>query len=251
MNPTALAHRLHDARLRRRPIGRLTDEVPLDEELAYRIQAEGIRLRLEDGERIVGAKLGFTSRAMRRAMGVDHPNYGILTDAMACTSPVSPSTFIHPKVEPEIAFLLEADLGPHATTADVLAATAAVAPCLEIVDSRFRDFSFTALDNIADDSSAAGFVLGPRVPVPEDLRLVGVVLEVDGEVAATAAGAAAADHPATAVAWAARRLAAAGTPLEAGMLVISGGLTAPVDLVPGRRVRCIVDRIGTVELREE
>ncbi len=251
MNAAALAAELHEARLQRRTVARITDRVEgFTAADGYAVQREGIALRVAAGERIVGAKLGFTSAAMREAMGVAEPNYGILTDAMVLPDgEVDLGELIHPKAEPEIAFVLGSGLGPHPSAAGVLSATDHVMACLEVVDSRFDGFSFLAADNIADDSSAGLVVLGDPVDLPADLRTVGVVLEVDGELAATAAGAAVLDHPAAAVAWAARRLAAEGRAVEPGTLVISGGLTRPVDLRPGMVVRCTIDRVGTVELR--
>ncbi len=246
---TTFAKELHEARLAGVPLATLTSREPgFTRESAYAVQAAGIETRLAEGETIVGGKLGFTSLAMQRAMGVDSPNYGWLTDAMLIHDrTVRLKSFIHPKVEPEIAFLLSSDLGPAATKEDVLAATGAVMPCLEVVDSRFLGFRFEAYDNIADNSSAGAVVLGAADADPDgiDLRTCGVVLTVDGEVAFTAAGAAALDHPAAAVAWMARAVAHSSRPLRAGDIVISGGLTAPVDLAPGRHVRVDIDHIGS------
>lgn len=214
---------------------------------AYAIQEAGIGLRLADGEQIVGGKLGFTSRAMQSYMGVDHPNYGWLTDAMIIHDRVVPlDQLIHPKVEPEIAFLLAEDLTPPVTAADVLAATAGVMACLEVVDSRFIDFRFQALDNIADNSSAAMVAMGDPHPIGAiDLSLVGVVVYENGRLRFTAAGAAALDHPAAAVAWMANH---SPRPLTAGSVVISGGLTSPVDLHPGTVVTADFDRVGSITL---
>jgi 2-keto-4-pentenoate hydratase len=214
---------------------------------AYAIQEAGIQLRLENGERVIGGKLGFTSRAMQQAMGVDHPNYGWLTDAMLIHDGVVPlDQLIHPKAEPEIAFLLGADLPPPVSTEQALAATAAVLPCLEVVDSRYVDFRFRAFDNIADNSSAGFLALGAPSP-PDGLRLdlLGVTVWVDGALRFTAAGAAALDHPAGAVAWMANHCRRG---LKAGDLVISGGLTPPVDLPPGAVVTAEFDRIGAVNI---
>lgn len=248
MNHQAMAKQLHSARRERRPVAMLSEEHPdMDLDDAYRIQAAGIELRRADGERVVGGKLGFTSRAMQRAMGVSEPNYGWLTDAMLLDGPEVPlDSLIHPKVEPEIAFLLGADLRPPASAGSVLEATAAVMPCLEVVDSRYRDFRFGPLDNVADDSSAGLVAIGdPHQPAGLSLDRIGIVIERDGEVYATASGAAALDHPAAAVAW---MVNTAPEPLEAGHLVISGGLTAPVDLLPGTVVTADFDRIGSVML---
>ena len=134
-----LAKELHAARLDRATVSPLSERVDgLDREAAYRVQHAGMALRLSDGERLVGGKLGFTSRAMQRAMGVPTPNSGWLTDAMLVHDGVLRlDELIHPKVEPEIAFLLDDDLAPPVTATDVLAATSHVLPCLEAVDSRF------------------------------------------------------------------------------------------------------------------
>ncbi len=218
---------------------------------AYAVQAAGIKMRLSAGELIIGGKLGFTSKAMQRAMGVPTPNYGWLTDAMTRSGQISLDELIHPKVEPEIAFQLRADLDdPGAGASEVLAAAVAVAPCLEIVDSRFDGFRFGPLDNIADNSSSGQLVLGDWVDIPTDrLDLVGVVLSVDGDPVMTAAGAAALDHPAEAVAWMARAVSGSERPLMAGDIVISGGLTAPVDLADGQDVYLEIDRVGTCEFK--
>lgn len=247
----ALAAELQQARLERRVVPTLTGRDPeFSQADAYAVQAGGIAQRLAAGERIVGGKLGFTSRAMQQAMGVESPNYGWLTDAMLLIgSDVNLDELIHPKVEPEIAFTLGSDLGADASAADVLAATASIHACLEIVDSRFENFVFKPNDNIADNSSAGQVILGPAVELGDvELAMCGVVLFVDDEVADTAAGAAALDHPAAAVAWMARAVAATDRSLQAGDIVISGGLTSPVDLVPGRRVRVEIDRIGSADL---
>lgn len=245
----ALAGELHAARHGRRPVPTLTSRWPgLDERAAYAVQAHGIALREDDGEVVVGGKLGFTSEAMRRAMGVDHPNHGWLTDAMWLHDGVADlGRFIHPKVEPEIAFLLGDPLRAPVTAGDVRAATAAVMACLEVVDSRYVGFRFGPLDNIADNSSAGGVALGdPADPGRIDLRLAGVVVSVDGVVTSTAAGAAAHGDPAAAVAW---MVNTCGRPLQAGAVVISGGLTAPVDLRSGTTVTAELDRIGSVTVR--
>lgn len=242
---------LHAGRIRRSPIPTLTGRWPgLDRGDAYAVQAAGVELRRGDGERVVGGKLGFTSRAMQRAMDVHEPNYGWLTDTMLIHDrTVRLGELIHPKVEPEIAFLLDADLRPPVTAAQVLAATAGVMPCLEVVDSRYEGFEFAPLDNIADNSSAGRVVLGdPVAPAAVDLALVGCTVHVDGRLEHTAAGAAALDSPAAAVAWMANH---APEPLLAGHVVISGGLTSPVDLRPGRLVTATIDRLGTVSLRAE
>ena len=251
LDTAELAAVLHRARQGRSAVPTLTSRHP-DVTLAdaYAVQAAGIDLRLADGETLVGGKLGFTSAAMRRAMGVDSPNYGWLTDEMVLTDQhVDLDRFIHPKVEPEIAFRLAADVEAWTSVGDVLAATDAVAPCLEIVDSRYVDFRFRPLDNVADNSSAGAFVLGDWTELdadPFDLSTEECLVTVDGREHGRATGAAAHGHPAEAVAWMANHC---GRPLPAGSIVISGGLTAPVDLTPERVVTACFDRLGAVTLR--
>ena len=248
-----LAGRLDEARRSRTPIPRLTDDYPeLTEADAYAIADRGVSLRLDAGERVVGAKLGFTSAAMRQAMGVDSPNYGWLTDPMIVSDgQVSLGELIHPKAEPEIAFVLGEDLEGAAVSAhDVLSATAYVMPVIEVVDSRFSGFRFRELDNTSDNSSAGMVVLGRRATRPDfDLSRVGVVVTVNGELFQTSSGAAALGHPAASVAWLVRRLAGSGRGLQAGHLIISGGLTGPVDLLPGTSVVVEIDRLGSVSMR--
>jgi 2-oxo-3-hexenedioate decarboxylase len=249
----ALADILWRAARARTAIDPLTEtRGPLDEPAAYAVQDELVALRTAAGERVVGAKLGFTSAAMREQMGVDSPNWGWLTDAMVLTGEDLPlDAYIHPRVEPEICFVLGAALrGPAVTAAQVLEASAAIAPALEIVDSRYRDYRFTACDNIADNSSAAGVRVGPGVE-PGALRLdeVAVVLERDGEVVDRATGAAALGHPAEAVAWLANRLADAARALQPGDLVLSGGLTAATPVRRGERLVARFDGLGSVAVR--
>lgn len=245
-----LAGVLARAAAERRPLHPLTDiHAELTTADAYAIQRELVAARLAAGERIVGAKLGFTSRAMRVALGVDEPNHGWLTDRMLLgDAPLSLEQWVHPRVEPEIGFRLASPLrGPGVEPRDVLAATASAFPCLEVVDSRFHDYRFAAADNTADNSSAGGVRCGPDVSVDGlDLRLVGVVVTEDGDVVGTAAGAAALGDPAAAVAWLANRLAEAERALEAGDVVISGGLTAARPLRRASRVEASFDRLGSV-----
>ena len=245
------AEELHSARIARTTVATITSRWPyFSTSDAYAVQTHGIKRRISAGESIVGGKLGFTSQAMQRAMGVSSPNYGWLTDAMLRTHEIRLADLIHPKVEPEIAFTLSADLDDKsATAADVLAATRSVAACLEVVDSRYHGFSFLPNDNIADNSSAGHVVLGEAADSSTaDLKLVGVVVSVDDRVVHTAAGAAALGDPAAAVAWMARTVAGSLRPLRAGDIVISGGLTAPVDVSVGQRVCVQIDRVGTCSL---
>lgn len=254
MDAKEMAARLIEAEQARMEISPFSDLDPdVDVETAYAAQWAFVQSKLDAGERLVGAKLGLTSRAKQEAMGVAEPLYGWVTSGMiaAYGEPVDRSSLIHPRAEPEIAFLLGRDVTAPATVTSVLAATDAVFAAVDILDSRYRDFRFTLPDVVADNASAGRIVLGPQARRPAelaDLRLVGCVLRTGGEVAATAAGAATMGHPAAAVAWLANRLSSRGQHLSAGSVVLSGGLTAPVPLEPGTAITAEFDGLGSVEV---
>jgi 2-oxo-3-hexenedioate decarboxylase len=249
-----IARRLAAATQDRKAIAPFSDEDPdLDEATAYAAQWSGITARLAFGERLAGAKLGLTSRVKQQVMKVDRPLYGWVTSGMLLPygEPVELASFIHPRVEPEIAFRLGRDLTGPATVTDVLAATDEVFAAVDVLDSRYEDFRFRLADVIADNASAGAFLHGPRAVPPSDLgdlRLLGCVLRVDGEVVATAAGAATMGHPAASVAWLANRLVARDQHLSAGMVVYSGGLTEPVPLRTGSAVTAEFEGLGTIEV---
>ncbi|HTF55481.1 MAG TPA: fumarylacetoacetate hydrolase family protein [Pseudonocardia sp.] len=249
-NVTELAARLSKAVADRTAIEQLSDEAPdLDLATGYAVQ----RALREQAGPLAGWKLGVTSRAKQAQVGVSDPVYGFLAagNALDLGAPLKTGELIQPRAEPEIVFTMGRDLaGPHVTAAEVLDATAGVAVGVEILDSRYRDYRFTMADVVADNTSAARYVIGaPVPPAGIDLRLVGVVLEHNGEVVATASGSASLGHPAAAVAWLVRALAAEGEGLRAGEVVLSGGLTAAVPLASGDVVVASADRLGTVELR--
>jgi 2-oxo-3-hexenedioate decarboxylase len=249
------AARLLDAEARRQEVAPITDTVPgLSVEDGYAIQEALLARRLASGERIVGAKLGLTSRAKQRAMNVDEPCYAVLTDAMylPAEEPIRLGELIHPRVEPEIVLYLGEDLaGPGVTAQDALDATSAVCCGLEVIDSRYTDFRFSLADVVADNASSARFTLGPRRVDPRlvDLSLVGCLFEHDGNLVATAAGAAVLGHPAEAVARLANWLGRRGQRLRAGWAVLSGGLTDAVPLSPGSHVVATFGHLGRVGLR--
>jgi 2-oxo-3-hexenedioate decarboxylase len=235
-------------------IPQFTDVDPnIDVETAYAAQWEFVRSKLDAGHQLAGAKLGLTSRNKQEAMGLAEPLYGWVTSGMIADygEPIDRGSLIHPRAEPEIAFLLNRDVTAPATVTSVLTATEAVFAAVDILDSRYRDFRFALPDVVADNASAGRIVLGPQPQRPAklvDLRLIGCVFRSGGEVAATAAGAATMGHPAAAVAWLANRLGARGQSLRAGWLVLSGGLTAPVPLQPGTAVTAEFDGLGSLEV---
>ncbi|MFB6625582.1 2-keto-4-pentenoate hydratase [Streptomyces sp. NPDC056374] len=241
MNITALAEALDTAAREGRPLAG-GGSGPKDTDEAYAVQEALVARRLAHGERLTGFKLGFTSRAKMRQMGVSDLIHGRLTDRMAIPDGgrVDTSALIHPRVEPEVAFLLGDTLRPGG---DPMAAVAAVAPALEVIDSRYHGFRFSLPEVIADNTSAAGYAVGPW-SAPGDLDNLGVLLELDGRLAETGSTAAILGSPLRALA-AAARLAGA---LEPGTVILAGAATAAVPLPPGTHVRATVAGLGTVHL---
>jgi 2-oxo-3-hexenedioate decarboxylase len=238
----------------RKGIAQFSEEHPdIPVETAYAAQKAFVQSKLDAGETFVGWKLGLTSRNKQQAMGLDAPLYGRVTSGMLSSygEPVRLDRFIHPRVECEIAFLLARDVEAPATITSVLAATEVVFAAVDVLDSRYESFKFTLSDVVADNASAGAFYLGPIARRPdelEDLRLLGAVVRVDGDVAMTAAGAAVMGHPAASVAWLANQLRAEGEKLRAGQIVFSGGVTAPVPVVADRSVTFEFDQLGAIEI---
>ena len=221
---------------------------------AYAIQQKMLARRLAAGEKVVGKKIGVTSQAVMNMLGVFQPDFGWLTDGMVYNEgqAIPANTLIQPKAEGEIAFVLKKTLkGPGITAADVLAATEGVMACFEIVDSRIRDWKIKIQDTVADNASCGVFVLGDRLVDPRDVDLatVGMVLEKNGDIVATGAGAAALGHPANAVAWLANTLGAHGIALEAGEVVLSGSLGIMVPVAAGDNLRVTMGGIGGCSVR--
>lgn len=247
MNP--LAQRLEQAWTTGVPVVPLSESDGLTREDAYGVQHAWNAARVAAGERVVGRKIGLTSAAIRAQANVDEPDYGSLWGsrqhvAIGGRAEVAAHTFIAPRVEGELAFLLGADLGEGATPQGALAATEAVAVAIEIIDSRIQDWRLTIADTIADNASYGGFVLGPwsRETRHTDLGTVGMVMHQNGQVAATGVGVESFGHPARAVAWLARKLASFGEYLPAGSIVLSGALGRAPDVVQGDEVTlCITN----------
>jgi 2-oxopent-4-enoate/cis-2-oxohex-4-enoate hydratase len=235
----------------------LTDRTPaitIDE--AYRIQSVLNRLRVErDGERVIGTKIGVTSKAVQDMLGVHQPDFGFLFDAMqvpdGSTLSLSKLGLIQPRAEGEIAFVLRDALqGPGVTAEQVLDATAYVSPCFEIVDSRIRDWKIAIEDTVADNASCGVFVLGAdRVPPRAlDLAAVRMAIRKNGALAATGLGSAVQGHPAVAVAWLANTLGAFGIPFEAGEVILSGSLAPLLPAAAGDRFDLVLDGLGSASI---
>jgi 2-oxo-3-hexenedioate decarboxylase len=242
-----IAARLDDAARYARATAQLAE--PLTIEQAYQVQAASLGRRYARGEQRVGIKMGFTSRAKMAQMGIDEMIWGRLTDAMLVEDGgiIRFDKYVHPRVEPEIAFLLKAPLGGSVSPPAALAAIEAVAPALEIIDSRYENFKFSLTDVVADNSSSSSFVVGPWASPTQDLSNLGMILEIDGVARQIGSSAAILGNPIRSLVAAARLAAAAGEPLRAGDIVMAGGATAAEALAIGSRVRLEVQRLGRVE----
>jgi 2-oxopent-4-enoate/cis-2-oxohex-4-enoate hydratase len=220
----------------------------------YHVQQQMIARRIAAGETVVGKKIGVTSAAVMNMLGVFQPDFGYLLSGMVYGEgeSIPMSTLIQPKAEGEIAFILKKDLlGPGITNAEVLAATECVMPCFEIVDSRIRDWKIKIQDTVADNASCGVFVLGDRAVSPRavDLNTCGMVLEKNGEIIGTGAGAAALGSPVNAVAWLANTLGRLGIPLKAGEVILSGALAAMAPCAAGDNFRVSIGGIGSCSVR--
>ena len=248
---STLADRLHAAERDRAPIAPLVESYPdLAAADAYRIQLRNIRRRTAP---VVGHKVGLSSLAMQQMMGVDEPDYGHLLADMRLHEevPVDAGRYCYPRVEIEVAFLLGRDL-PVAgcTEEDVLAATEAFAPSIELIDSRIVDWRISLADTIADNASSAGFVLGrSRVsPSTVDVRAIEASLHRNGEEVARGRSDAVLGNPATAVAWLARTVATFGVRLRAGHIILPGACARAVDARPGDSFVASFTDLGEVSL---
>lgn len=250
-----LAEHLENCQLQVKDTLKITDQHPdMDWDDAYAIQDTLLQRKLARGARVVGLKAGLTSHAKMRQMGVTDPVFGFLVDAYSVSEgdTIDTRELIHPKVEPEIAFVLKRALsGPGCHIGAVLAATDFVMPGIEVIDSRYRDFKFDLKSVVADNTSAARFVVGgqPQRPESVDLRTCGVVLEKNGEPVALGAGAAVLGHPAAAIAMLANHLGRRGQQIPAGSVILSGGVTEAVSVVAGDNVCLRVQGMGSVSLR--
>ena len=252
----AYGNTLYDCLRERRTIEPLTEqEADITIEDAYNISLQLLQRRLDDGESIIGKKIGVTSKAVMNMLQVNQPDFGYLTDRMVYNNgdevPIG-SEMIQPRAEGEIAFILKHDLnGPGVTNAAVLRATECIMPCFEIVDSRIRDWQIKIQDTVADNASCGVFVLGDRAVDPRKVDLVtcGMVHTKNGEVIATGAGAAALGSPINCVAWLANTLGEFGIKLEAGEVILSGSLVPLHPAVPGDVMTLGVGGVGNASVR--
>ncbi|MDE3009350.1 MAG: 2-oxopent-4-enoate hydratase [Pseudomonadota bacterium] len=251
----ALGAELYQALVERRTVSPLTSrglDIGIDD--AYRIQTRILERRLAAGEAVIGKKVGVTSKVVQDMLDVRQPDFGYLTSGMLYNEgqAIPADTLIQPRAEGEIAFVLKRDLmGPGVTNADVLAATEGVMACFEIVDSRIQDWKIRIQDTVADNASCGVFVLGDRLVSPRglDLPLCGMVLEKNGEIVGTGAGAAALGSPVNAMTWLANTLGRLGIPLKAGEVILSGSLAALIPVKAGDSLRVAIGGIGSCSVR--
>lgn len=246
-----LGDQLYDAFVSQSTLVPFTTRYPdITLEDGYRIQERFIQRRLSAGERIVGKKIGVTSKPVQDFLGVFQPDFGQLTSAMVYAEgdAIDLDGLIQPKAEAEVAFVLKEDLiGPGITAMDVIRATDYVVPCFEIVDSRIDDWQIKIQDTVADNASCGVYVLGKTQGDPRmiDLTLAGMVLEKNGELLSTSAGAAVQGSPANAVAWLANTLGELGIPFRAGEVILSGSQSQLVPVTDGDTLTCTVGDLGT------
>lgn len=231
------------------PISNRNAEVTLSD--AYQISLRVLTRRRQDGETVIGKKIGVTSSAVQEMLQVYQPDFGFLTDKMhfddGATVSLSQAGLIQPRAEGEIAFMLKADLqGPGVTREDVLAATEWVAPCFEIVDSRIEDWKIKIQDTVADNASCGVFVVGAQRSNPADIDLATVSMTMwkNGEAAGSGLGSAVQGHPAESVAWLANTLGSLGIPFKAGEIILSGALAPLVPIAAGDRFTMEIGGLG-------
>lgn len=253
----ALADELFCALRERRTIAPLTArESGITIADAYRISVRMLERRVADGERVVGKKIGVTSKAVQDMLNVHQPDFGFLTDRMQvanrATVSLAANGLIQPRAEGEIAFILKKDLrGPGVTRDDVLDATQCVLPCFEIVDSRIHDWKIRIEDTVADNASCGVFVLGDARVDPRALDLAAVRLDMfkNGKPAGSGLGSAVQGHPAEAVAWLANTLGAFGIPFLAGEIILSGSLAPLVPAAAGDLFELSIGGMGSASIR--
>ena len=250
-----LAEHLENAELQAKDVTMITGDHPeMDWDDAYLIQEEIRRRKEARGTKIVGLKAGLTSFAKMKQMGVNSPVFGFVADYMSVMDggEVKTSELIHPKVEAEICIVTKAPLkGPGCHIAAVMAATDFVVPAVEIIDSRYRDFKFDLKSVIADNTSSSRFVIGGRMRdlADLDLRTLGVVLEINGEIVSMAAGAAVLGNPLAAVAMLANHLGERGQEIPAGTFIMTGGVTEAILVKAGDNVNVRFQDLGSVSMR--
>lgn len=241
-----LSARLDDAARFARATPQLSLEHDLDVATAYAVQAASIQRRIDRGDPLVGVKMGLTSLAKAKQMGVHEVIWGRLTGAMriADGGSVARARYVHPRAEPEVAYIVGKRIDRAMSPDEALTHIEAVAPAIELIDSRYENFKFSLADVIADNASSSGFVVGPRSPTSVDVAELAITFAVDGKTVQTGSSAAILGHPGRALAEATRLATGAGLVLEPGFVILAGGATEAVALAPGQTVSVEVADLG-------
>jgi len=254
------ADRLYRAEKDRKQIRALTQSFDMDMEDAYAVQSGWVDRKLADGEKVIGYKIGLTSKAMQLAMNIDTPDYGVLTDAMHFEngSEITAADFLDPRIETEFAFVLTKPLsGENVSLEEVMDATDYVQPALELISARSlrtdpeTGYTRNVFDTIADNAANAGIILGGEMATPAEIDLprAGAALYLNGEVEDTGLGAAVMGHPAHGIRWVCRRFAPHGISLEPGQIILSGSFTRPVAVTVGDVVRADYGSLGEISVK--
>ena len=258
---TAAANDLYDAELKRQQIEPITlthPEMSMDD--AYAVQSAWVQRKIQDGKKVVGYKIGLTSKAMQRVMKIDTPDYGVLLDDMIFPDggEINVADFLDPQIEVELAFVLKERLfGDNVTLEQVMAATDYVIPAFELIAARsFRvhpqtGYTRTVKDTISDNAANAGIIMGGIKINPEemDLRWAGAIVKRNGEIEQTGLAAAVLDHPANGICWIAKRFAPHGVALEPGQILLSGSFTAPIKVKAGDLVTAEYGPLGDISVK--
>lgn len=227
----------------------LTQKITLEE--AYQIQAKILEHKYSRGEKLVGYKMGFTSKAKMIQMGVDELIWGRLTDAMEIKpdEEIDVKEYVHPRAEPEIAFLLKKPLSGVVTKEEALDAIESIAPAIELIDSRYTNFKFLLEDVVADNTSSSRFILGPWLPSDSNIDGLKMDLIVNNEVVATGSSNDILDHPLNSLIEASRIIGEAGLEMEAGQVILAGAATAAVAIQPNQTISVEVANLGGCQFK--
>ena len=247
---SALAERVDSAALNATPIEQLSLASPFTLQQAYAIKTASIQRRLDRGEHLIGIKMGFTSQAKMTQMGVDDMIWGRLTNTMLLEEggELDLSRYIHPRIEPEIAFILKKPLIGEITAAQALSAVEAIVPAMEVIDSRYQNFKFSLEDVVADNSSSSGLVLGNWHSPKLDIENLGMVLEFDGREVQIGSSAAILGHPIRSLVAAARLAGEAELELQPGWIIMAGAATAAEAITPGTHISARVEKLGRLSI---
>lgn len=250
MNIANCAEQLHQTRINRQEIASLRTDFPFDLEQAYQIQDYGLRLREQQGEKAIGVKLGFTSKAKMVQMGVDHLIWGGLTDAMQVQDggSIDLNDFIHPRIEPEIGFLTKHDIDIALNMTNCLDYVEGIFPALEIIDSRYQAFKFSLEDVVADNTSSAAFVMGRLYSTQDFQANMGVLLKQNGQVVESGTTAAILGNPLHALIQISELLQQRGQILPAGSIILAGAATAAIPLHSGYHYQNEINGLGSVSV---